>query len=265
MKGEITSYFDVAQVTLWMFWIFFAGLILYLLRENKREGYPLESDRSAHVTVQGFPAIPAAKTYILPHGGTQSAPRKESDSRPLKAEPVAAWPGAPLVPTGNPMLVGVGPGSWTERADQPDLTAGGKERIVPLRADGSYHLETRDPDPRGMQVIGADGLVGGTVVDVWVDRSEALIRYLEVAVAGATKDAEGKPLEPKRVLLPMTFSRIDSSSRRVNVKSILADQFTAVPTLRSPLRVTRREEDRICAYYGAGTLYATPARAEPLI
>ena len=44
--GAITQYIDVAQVTLYAFWIFFALLIFYLRREDKREGYPLESDRS---------------------------------------------------------------------------------------------------------------------------------------------------------------------------------------------------------------------------
>jgi photosynthetic reaction center H subunit len=29
--------------------------------------------------------------------------------------------------------------------------------------------------------------------------------------------------------------------------------------------VTLREEDEICAYYGAGKLYATASRAEPLL
>ncbi|HEY5309302.1 MAG TPA: photosynthetic reaction center subunit H, partial [Casimicrobiaceae bacterium] len=46
--GAITSYIDVAQIALYAFWIFFAGLIFYLRREDKREGYPLESDRSGH-------------------------------------------------------------------------------------------------------------------------------------------------------------------------------------------------------------------------
>ncbi|MBU6437489.1 MAG: photosynthetic reaction center subunit H, partial [Betaproteobacteria bacterium] len=49
--GAITGYIDVAQLVLYAFWVFFAGLIYYLHRENKREGYPLESDRSAHITV----------------------------------------------------------------------------------------------------------------------------------------------------------------------------------------------------------------------
>ena len=49
-----------------------------------------------------------------------------------------------------------------------------------------------------MRVLGADSEIGGMVTDVWVDRAEALIRYLEVEVT-----AEGGP---KRVLLPMPFA-----------------------------------------------------------
>ena len=263
-KGSITSYIDVAQVTLYLFWFFFVGLVYYLLRENKREGYPLESDRSGRVTVQGFPAIPPAKTYLLPHGGTQTAPRAESDTRKLAAEPIAPWPGAPLVPTGDPMRDGVGPAAWTERADVPDLAVDGRDRIVPLRVATDFHLDPRDPDPRGMTVIGGDGLIGGKVTDVWVDRSESLIRYLEVALPSVTA-ANSEAAAIRTVLLPMTFSRVDGGRERVMVRSILADQFTGVPMLRNGTQVTRREEDRICGYYGGGTLYATPARAEPML
>jgi photosynthetic reaction center H subunit len=254
MKGTILGNFDVAQVTLYLFWIFFAGLIYYLLRENKREGYPLESDRSGRVKVQGFPAIPPPKTYRLPHGGTQVSPRVESDTRELKAKPTGPWPGAPLSPTGNPMRDGVGPAAWTERADTPDLTVSGQPRIVPMRLDADYHLDTRDPDPRGMTVIGADRQIGGTVKDVWVDRSESLIRYLEVEVAGG-----------RNVLLPMNFCRVNGHRRMVKVKSIKGSHFADVPQHAMPDRVTRREEDRICAYYGSGHLYADPMRSEPLI
>lgn len=63
----ITEHIDVAQVVLYVFWIFFFGLIYYLRREDKREGYPLESERSAHITVQGFPAMPEPKTKKLSH------------------------------------------------------------------------------------------------------------------------------------------------------------------------------------------------------
>lgn len=60
--GAVTGYIDVAQLVLYAFWLFFGGLIIYLRREDKREGYPLESDRterSGRVVVQGFPAMPS--------------------------------------------------------------------------------------------------------------------------------------------------------------------------------------------------------------
>jgi photosynthetic reaction center H subunit len=250
--GAITSYIDVAQLVLYGFWIFFAGLIYYLHRENKREGYPLESDRSGgRVEVQGFPRIPAAKTFALPHGGTAVAPNGKADRREIRAVPTAPYPGAPLEPTGNPMLDGVGPAAYAERADRPDLTVEGHPRIVPLRVATDHYLETRDPDPRGKPVIGADGATAGTVRDAWVDRSEAILRYLEVDAGG------------RRVLLPINFARIRRD--RVTVNSILAHQFAQVPATKSPDQVTLLEEERICAYYGGGTLYAEPARAEPFL
>ena len=52
---------------------------------------------------------------------------------------------------------------------------------------------------------------------------------------------------------------------RVFVDALLAHQFADVPGTRTPDAVTRLEEEKICAYYGAGTLYATPLRAEPLL
>jgi photosynthetic reaction center H subunit len=249
-----TGYFDVAQIVLYAFWIFFAGLIIYLRREDKREGYPLESDRSDRVTVQGFPAVPAPKTFKLAGGGTVQAPRVERDSRPIMARATGTYPGAPLHPTGNPMLDAVGPASYAERANHPDMAVDGRPMIVPLRAAFDLSVASNDPDPRGMAVYGADGVQGGTVRDLWVDRAEPQIRYLEVEVAGG-----------KRVLLPMPFAKIDGGKRAVKVKSILGSQFGAVPGLAHPDQITLREEDRITAYYGGGTLYATPARAEPFL
>jgi photosynthetic reaction center H subunit len=105
-----------------------------------------------------------------------------------------------------------------------------------------------------MEVVAADRRVAGTVRDVWIDVSEVMIRYLEVEIAGG-----------KRVLLPMTFARVNKDQRRVFVHAILASQFSAVPALARPEQVTFLEEDRICAYYGGGMLYATPQRAESVL
>ena len=60
------NYIDLPTILIWSFWLGFALLILYLRREDKREGYPLESDRQG-VSVQGFPAMPAAREARVKH------------------------------------------------------------------------------------------------------------------------------------------------------------------------------------------------------
>lgn len=248
--GAITGYIDVAQLVLYAFWIFFAGLIYYLHRENKREGYPLESDRSRSIAVQGWPAVPEPKTYRLANGDTVQVPSQRLDNQPSVHE--GAYRGSPLQPTGDLLLAGVGPGSWSDRADVPDMTYEGLPKIVPLRAAAGFGVAHQDVDPRGLPVLGDDGAEGGRVVDLWVDRSEMLFRYLEVEVEGAG-----------RVLLPMNFARVEQ--RAIRVKSILSHQFARVPKTRAAELVTLLEEEKIMAYYGAGTLYATPGRQEPLL
>jgi photosynthetic reaction center H subunit len=255
--GAITSYFDVAQIVLYAFWIFFAGLIMYLHRENKREGYPLESDRSARaprVPIVGFPDLPAPKTFRLAGGRTVSVPCAETDDREIKAKPAAAHPGAPLVPTGNPMVDAVGPAAYALREDKPELADDGKPSIVPMRSVPGFSIDEGDPDPVGMPVIAADGARAGVVAEVWIDRAEPQIRYFEVAIPSGVK-----------VLLPIHYTVLDRARGQLDVQAILASQFADVPTIAAADRITKREEDRITAYYAGGKLYATAARSEPLL
>jgi photosynthetic reaction center H subunit len=252
------GYFDVAQFTLYLFWLFFAGLIFYIRREDRREGYPLESDTNpGKLLPASLLFYPAPKTYKMPHGGTVMAPTGAADRRPLVAKPMGRWPGAPLVPNGaNPMRDSIGPGSWAERADEPDMTHENTLKIVPIRVATGYHVASNDPDPRGYTVRGDDGVAGGTVVDIWVDRSECIIRYYEVET--------GTEKASRRVLLPATFCVVRKTPRSIVVSAILGSQFAMAPQTAKPTCVTLLEEDIICAYYGAGTLYATPARQEPI-
>lgn len=268
--GAITEYVNVAQVVLYVFWVFFFALIIYLHRENKREGYPLDSDPGRRVVVQGFPAMPSAKQYLLPHGGTATVSDGKRDTREVKATPTGGWPGAPLEPTGNPMVDGVGPAAWAQRADVPDQTFEGHAKIVPLRVAPDFNVVGRDPDPRGMQVIAADGKVAGTVRDVWVDRSEVIIRYLEIQTAAEAGS--------KVVLLPMMLTKfarmsrapagnrplterlIDGRPYEVRVACVCAHHFADAPVTKSPDQVTLLEEDRIMAYFGSGHLYALNRR-----
>jgi photosynthetic reaction center H subunit len=255
MRTEFTGYIDVAQVVLYGFWVFFAGLIFYLRREDKREGYPLQYEGPGRRSGVGFPSFPGLKNYLVRGGHVATIPNWKNDRADAPVVPMAPWPGSPYMPTGNPMLDGVGPASYADREDVPELSMDNIPAIVPLRADSTIFIEPRDPDPRGMTVIGADGEIGGTVSEVWVDRAEMLIRYLEVDVAGAGR----------KVLLPMTMARVNKNRGWVMVQSILGRQFADAPVLANPDQVTKREEDKIVGYFGGGNLYATPGRQESLL
>jgi photosynthetic reaction center H subunit len=256
MSFGLTSNIDLAEILFTLFWLFFIGLIIFLRREDKREGYPLESDRSGSVSVQGFPAIPKAKEFQLAHGGTQTAPRIEPQHVELAATPAAPHGGAPLIPTGNPLIDGVGPASYANRSDTPDRTFYGDNRVVPLRVLDGYEVSSRDSDPRGMSVVAADGETVGTVTDLWIDRSEPQVYFLEV-----------QRLEPGSgtVMVPFSFASVDRRRGRIKVDALYGQQFDNVPALRSPDEITLLEEDKICAYFSGGTLYADASRQEPLL
>lgn len=253
MRGAIGN-LDVAQIVLYAFWLFFFGLVFYLRREDRREGYPLESDAEPGLKARDIIWIPRPKTFRRSDGREVSVPNFRADTRTINARKTEPWPGAPLEPNGDPMLAGVGPGSYAERADETYKTVHGQDLIVPLRVATNYGVPEEGANPIGFAVFGADRAQSGVVRDLWVDRAECMLRYYEVEVAGG-----------RRVLLPVTFANVDAKRRRVKVNALMATQFAGVPGTRNPDKVTLLEEDKIVAYYGAGTLYASPARAEPLL
>ncbi|WP_341905063.1 photosynthetic reaction center subunit H [Polaromonas sp. YR568] len=250
--GAITQYVDVAQLVLYAFWAFFAGLIYYLLRENHREGYPMDPGRENGPKVEGWPAVPEPKVYKLADGREMLSPDPNRADGDYSAQARHGWNGSPLEPVGNPLLAGVGAGAWANRADIPDHMFDGTVKIVPLRVAHEHGVAAQDTDPRGLPVLGADGERAGTVSDMWIDQAEILFRYIEVSLTGGGQ-----------VLLPMNFAYVSRDA--VRVKAILASQFAQVPALRNPEQVTLLEEEKIMAYYGAGSLYATPERQEPLL
>ena len=248
---------DLAALSLYAFFAFFLVLVLWLHREGKREGYPLISDREGRplrAPIEGFPATPDPKSYILPHGhGTvhAPAPREERDMTGiLKA--YDPFPGASQIALGNPMQDGVGTASYSLRADTPDLDWDhGAPKIVPLRAAPGWYIPEGDPELRGRPVMGLDNKVAATVVDLWVDKSDVLLRYVEVEVTGSGK----------RVLIPLGVVRW-SGEGPVKVDTATSAQIAAAPVTAHPERVTLREEDRISGYFGGGELYALPGDVE---
>jgi photosynthetic reaction center H subunit len=256
--------FDVAELLLDIFVLFFFGLILYLRREDRREGYPLEDEATGRLEPAGglfFAARP--KTFVMGHGeAALFKPDGLRDSPDLAARRTSRAPGSPLEPTGDPMQAGVGPGAFAQRARTPDMMFHGGAKIVPLRVAAGFSLAANDPDPRGMKAVGLDKVVGGVISDVWIDKAEVMIRYLEVAV---TPPEGSGPAAIKHVLVPMTMAVVNRSEGVVRVDAIMGSQFAGAPVLESPDQITLYEEDRVCAYYGGGYLYANKSRMEPLI
>ena len=81
------SNFDLAQLCLYLFWAFFVGLVIYLQKENNREGFPLETEAGDLSNSQGPYAANTPKTFKLPHGrGEVSVPNGVGESRTLKME-----------------------------------------------------------------------------------------------------------------------------------------------------------------------------------
>jgi photosynthetic reaction center H subunit len=99
-----------------------------------------------------------------------------------------------------------------------------------------------------MPVQAGDFAIVGRVSDMWLDEPEQLVRYLEVELDG----------DAGKRLIPLPLARIRSD--RVVVQSIFGKHFPGVPLTRSRNQVTLLEEEKICAYYAGGTLYASPER-----
>lgn len=268
MSHQLTASIDTAQVVLYLFWVFFFGLIVWLRREDRREGYPLESeDFPVRVGLATNIRIPAPKQFLLPHGeGIRKAPNFERDDREIKAERTAKALGYPLEPTGDPLLSGVGPAAFAKRSDHPELMhEDGGAAIVPLRVARSITVDA-GPDPRGWQVLGADGGVAGKITDLWVDRADLMVRYLELELGRSeTAPAEGEESRPNARLIPIAMLSLDERRKAVRVKALRSEQFVLVPTAAKPDVITLDEEERVSAFYAGGWFYAEPKRREPLV
>ena len=253
---EFFGNFDLASAAIWMFWIFFALLIYYLQTENMREGYPLENDGGGASPNQGPFPVPKDKTFILPHDrGELTVPSgQRGDRENLALEATSTTAGSPFVPTGDPMMDGVGPASWAPRRDVPELDAHGHAKIKPLSKLPDFAFSA-GRDPRGKAVVAGDGEVVGRITDMWVDVPEQMVRYLTIDL-----NPEGSG---KTRLIPINFCKIGSD--RVTVRSIYGAHFGGVPGIAKDDQVTLLEEEKIMAYFGGGTLYADPARTEPLL
>ncbi len=264
MNYGITSHIDVAQIVLYAFWVFFFGLILYLRREDRREGYPLETEVSGKTHWDSAIWTPKPKVWKLPDGTTATSPPANSIEPPLYGRRISHLDGAPYEPTGNPLTEAFGPASYAMRADVPDKTGYGDDKIVPLRILADMKVLDGDADPRGLPVVSGDGTTVGKISDLWVDRSESMIRYFEIELSAAgtgETPATNKVLVPMQLATVVTWHLFGSFSKPyVRVRALKAAQFATVPRTKSTIRVTRLEEDMISGYYAGGEFFNIRAR-----
>jgi photosynthetic reaction center H subunit len=248
---------DVAELTFYAFVLFFIALVFYLRREDRREGYPLEHLVTGKVdSAYGPLTASPMKRFRLPfdRGYAVTPTQGREPVEPVGARRFDRFPGAPYVPTGDPLINGVGPAAFAERARWPDLDMEGRLRIVPISTDEHFAISPKDPDLRGMKVIAADGVAVGAITDIWIDRSDRIIRYFDVQLAGG-----------RMAIVPMMMAKVNRRRGVVEVDAISAGQFANSPQLEKVGEMTRYEEERIQAYFGGGYLYGLPSRQEPLI
>ena len=243
--------FDLASLSIWLFWGFFALLIYYLQTENMREGYPLELEDGTPAPNQGPFPVPKPKTFRLPFGkGEVTVPSAANEAAHRRTDlalaRTAVGEGFPHAPTGNPMLDGVGPAAWVPRRDEAELDGHGHNKIMPMTQLDGFKISA-GRDPRGLPVQAGDLEVVGRVSDLWIDAPEQLVRYLEIELNSGAKR-----------LVPLTLARIWED--RVRVNFLASDSFDGIPATKSLTEVTKLEEDKISAYVASGWMYDAPKR-----
>jgi len=84
--GTIIGSLDLTTLLFSAFVLFFIGLVFYLRREDRREGYPLESDTTGKMEPTGSAWYPTAKEMRLPTGDIALKPdtRREPISDKMK-------------------------------------------------------------------------------------------------------------------------------------------------------------------------------------
>jgi photosynthetic reaction center H subunit len=198
--------------------------------------------------------IGTPKLFRLPHGQGDVNPKTARDSRDIPATKAWGSYGSPYIPTGDPLVDGVGPAAYAQRAKRPDLDWEGHARIVPMRVAAGISVSRGDADPRGFAMLGVDGKAAGKVSELWIDRADRLVRYLEVVLDSG-----------RSVLVPMMMVVVKGSKGIVQTDSISAAQFANAPGIGGSDTITLDEEERIVAYFGGGYLYSSPERSEPIL
>jgi hypothetical protein len=59
----------------------------------------------------------------------------------------------------------------------------------------------------------------------------------------------------RRAMLPIYYADLKPSRRHIRVKALRRDQFAKIPPLKTPNRITAREEDQVNAFFSGAFFY----------
>lgn len=121
---------------------------------------------------------------------------------------------------------------------RPDATP----RVAALDDLGDFQVADGYPDPRGWDVVLADGTKVGEVHDLIVDTGEMRTRYLDLSL---DKDALGTD-DDHDVLLPVGAAQLDENDDRVLLGSLSTAQLAALPRFDHG-EISRQYEDSVLA------------------
>jgi sporulation protein YlmC with PRC-barrel domain len=99
------------------------------------------------------------------------------------------------------------------------------DRVVPLDELDDFRVSRDDPDPRGWEVVAADGRKIGEVDELLVDTGAMKVRYLDVDLDNEMVAGE----HDRHVLVPIGYARLDRDHDRVIVDEITSHDLRAIP------------------------------------
>jgi hypothetical protein len=119
-------------------------------------------------------------------------------------------------------------------------------RMAPLGDLANFEVAKNIPDPRGWDVLAADGNKIGKVHELIVDTGALCTRYIDVSL-----DKKALRLDKQYdVLIPIGDARLDSADDKVVINKLTATQLADLPEFRH-VEITREYEVSVLPNFGA--------------
>jgi hypothetical protein len=114
------------------------------------------------------------------------------------------------------------------------------DRVVPLDQLDDFDVSSGDPDPRGWDVVCADGKKVGEVDELMVDTEAMRVRYVDVDL----EDGVVEGTRDRHVLIPVGHARLDPGSECVHLEGVSLPQLGRLPEYNHA-PITRDFETRV--------------------